>query len=385
MKKMTLIIALLLIGLVCSCISVGAEEENDETSIDEIYSSQLEESGALELADELPQDARKNLDDLNITSPDWRRLNSLSFFEIMGKIISIAGQESITPLNSLSKVLAVILLCALLEGFKTTFSSGPLGGVLGTVSTLCICGLIAYPITETIVRSANIISLSANFALAFIPVMAGVMITSGQAVSGASYYAMMMAAGTAVSQIASRVLVPMLNVFLGISLVGAISPKINLNGVCELIHKVVKWVLTFIMSVFVTLLTMQTVLGSAADSTGTKAARFAISSFVPLVGGALSEAFQTVQSCLKLLKSGIGVFAILGTAVIYLPVIIQCIMWLVTINVCAAAGDVFGLSTPCSLLRASGKVISTMLAILLCCMVIFIISSAIILMVGGSG
>lgn len=384
MKKMTLItIALLLFALFFLSVDASAVNEKQEQSIDDIYNSQLENSGAMDLADELPPQARKTLDDLNISTPSWKELNSLSFFDIMGKIISMAGQESVLPLSSISKILAIMLLCALMDCFKTSFSSGPLGGVLGAVGTICICGLLIYPITETIINSTKIISASATFILAYIPIMVGVMIASGQAVAGASYYTIMMGAGTMVSQISSKVLVPLLNIYLGISVVGSISSKINLKGICDLINKAVKWVLTFVMSVFVTLLTMQNILSASADSTGVRAAKFAINSFVPVVGGALSEAFQTVQGCLKMLKSGIGVFAIFGTAAIYLPIILECVIWLITIHLCAAAGDVFGLKEPCILLRSAGKVISTLLAIILCCMAIFIISTTIVLTIGG--
>ncbi|HHZ05689.1 MAG TPA: stage III sporulation protein AE [Clostridiales bacterium] len=383
MKKVAIVVAFLLAGIFIFATPVCAVGESPTTSADDIYNSQLENSKAKDLLDELPGDAQKELDNLKVSKPDWRQLNSLSFMDIFTSIMRMIGEQSITPLNSMSKVLAIILLCALLESFKTTFSSGPLGGALGVVSTICICGIIIYPISNTIAMGAAVVNSSASFMFMYIPIMVGLMVSCGQPVTGASYYSMMMGASTVVSQIASKILVPLLNVFLGISVVGAVSPKINLSGVCSLISKVVKWVLTFIMSIFVTMLTMQTIIGTSADSTGVRAARFAISSFVPLVGGALSEAFQTVQGCMRLLKSGVGVFAILGTAVMYLPAVIQCLLWLITINLCAAAGDVFGLSVPCTLLRASGKVLSTMLAILLCCMVIFIISTTIVVSIGG--
>lgn len=356
------------------------------TSADDIYSSQLEQSGANDLMDKLPAGTQNTLNDLNIQAADWRQLNSLSLGQIFSALINIAGDSWASPFNSMLHIFGVILLCALLNGFNSTLSSSPLIKVMDQVSTLCICAAIIYPFSLTISLAAQVINSSASFVLMFVPVLVGVMISCGQAVTGGSYYTAMMCAANVVSQISSQALVPLLNVFLGVSVVGTLSSKINLRGVCSLIEKVVKWTLTFVMSVFVTMLTMQTFIGTAADTTGNRAARFAISSFVPLVGGALSEAFSTVQNCLKLLKSGIGVFAILGTAFTFLPAVFQCIMWLVTLNICAAAADLFGsCSTICTLLRSCGKVISTLLAILLCCMVIFIVSTTIVLCAAGGG
>ena len=138
------------------------------------------------------------------------------------------------------------------------------------------------------------------------------------------------------------------------------------------------------MSIFVSVLSFQTFIGNAADNTGVKAAKLAISSFVPVVGGALSDAFLTVQSSLRLLKSGVGVFAILATAALYLPAILNCVVWLFTISCCAAAAEVFSLSVPLGLLKGVKKVVTLLLALLLCCMTVMIISTAILLILGGS-
>ena len=73
-------------------------------------------------------------------------------------------------------------------------------------------------------------------------------------------------------------------------------------------YKAVKWVLSIVMTIFVSLLTIQNLIGVAADNAGTKAVKFAVSNFIPVVGGALSDAYTTVQSCVKVLKSGVGAF-----------------------------------------------------------------------------
>lgn len=168
------------------------------------------------------------------------------------------------------------------------------------------------------------------------------------------------------------------------SVVSGISQKVNLSGFCELINKVVKWVLTFTMSVFTAILTMQSIITSSADSAGTKATRFAISSFVPLVGGALSEAYQTVRGCMSMLKSGVGVFAILATGTIYIPALTSCVLWLIAINIAIALAGVFDMGQIIKLLKCVTIVINVLIAILLCCMLIFIVSSAIMLMIGGN-
>ncbi|MDP4120045.1 MAG: stage III sporulation protein AE [Bacillota bacterium] len=393
-KKAGIIFAVFLLLLFCSSTKVFAEVSSATSSsassktssensneINKIYNQQLKNSGADGLGNYLSPEAKKAL---GVTTPDYNALSNITFGDIIKIIFSMTADAGKAPISSVSAVLAIILICALAESFKTSLSDSPLSGVMGMVSTVCVATALIIPIVGTISRATEIITGVSNFMLAYIPIMAALMISSGQIVSGGSYYTLMMGAGQAVAQISSKFLVPLLNIFLGLSVTCAISPRINLNAICDLFYKVIKWVLGIIMVIFSALLTVQNILGTAADTAAAKAAKFAISSAVPVVGSALGDALTTVQSCTKLLKSGVGVFAIFGTAFMFLPILLECIIWLLSINICVAAGELFELKETVALLKASGKVINTIIAILICCMVIFIVTTAIVLIIGGA-
>ena len=383
MKKF-IFVMVFFITIMLSSFTVYADiEDATEYTTEGIYNSQYEQSGADALLRELTPEVKKQLKDIGVTSPSWQELNSMSFFDIFGSIMNTIQQQSVTPLNCVVKIMGVVMLVALINSVKSSLGSSSLTAVLNSVATLTVSIILIQPVCQTIEYSTTIIKLSADFMLIFIPVMAGIMLTMGQSLQAAGSYTMVMGAGTAVSQISNNILVPLLNTFLGISVVSGISQRVNLNGFCELINKVLKWVLTFTMSVFTAILTMQSIISSSADSAGVKATRFAISSFVPLVGGALSEAYQTVRGCMGMLKSGVGVFAILATGTIYLPAIISCLLWLAAINIAIALAGVFDMGDIIKLLKSVTTVINSLIAILLCCMIIFIVSSAIMLMAGG--
>ena len=383
MKKFIFLMVFFITILLSSFTVYADIEDATEYTTEGIYNSQYEQSGADALLRELTPEVKKQLKDIGVTSPSWQELNSMSFFDIFGSIMNTIQQQSVTPLNCVVKIMGVVMLVALINSVKSSLGSSSLTAVLNSVATLTVSIILIQPVCQTIEYSTTIIKLSADFMLIFIPVMAGIMLTMGQSLQAAGSYTMVMGAGTAVSQISNNILVPLLNTFLGISVVSGISQRVNLNGFCELINKVLKWVLTFTMSVFTAILTMQSIISSSADSAGVKATRFAISSFVPLVGGALSEAYQTVRGCMGMLKSGVGVFAILATGTIYLPAIISCLLWLPAINIAIALAGVFDMGDIIKLLKSVTTVINSLIAILLCCMIIFIVSSAIMLMAGG--
>nr|WP_319487963.1 stage III sporulation protein AE [uncultured Caproiciproducens sp.] len=377
MKKIVCFLVLMILVMSFSSQVHAASKQED------YYTQQLQESGAADLADKLPNDTKKALEDLGIEDTNWKNITSITPKSMFDKIISVVGGKTGEPLRAVVSVIAVMLLCALLNGMKLSFGEKPLGGVIGMVSTLCISVIVVNPIVSCISSAASVIQTAAGFLLACVPVLAGIMIVAGQPATAGSYNLLMMAAGNVISLLSANILVPMMNIFLALSIVSAVSPNINLNGLCEAFNKAAKWIMGFCMTVFTGMLTMHGIVATALDTTGTRTAKFVVSSFVPVVGNALGEALHTINGCVKMLKSGVSAFGLLAGIFVFLPILIECIVWLITLHLCIGIGDIFDLKEINSLLKASSNVIETLLGIILCCMMVLTVSTVIMLIIGG--
>lgn len=360
-------------------------EQSTQDTTKSAYDELLSQSNADSLLNMLPDDTKKSLHNIGADSANALKLSDISFFSILKEILSIAASQMATPLKTVGCVLAIMLLYAVLDCFKDSLNVKATQQVLDIVTTICITCALVIPITQVISSATETIKTASSFMLAYVPIMAVVMIASGHAISGSSYYTTMILAGEGVTQISSNVIAPLLNIFLGISVTSSITPNLNLKGFTSLISKIIKWILAFTMSVFTAVLTFKSIITTSADNVSTRAVRFTLSSFIPIVGSALSEAYKTVQSSVNLLKSGIGVLVIISVAVIFLPIISQCLIWIISVQVSKSVGEILNLNQPCLLLEAVGTVLSTLLAVILCIMSVFIISTAVVLLAGGAG
>ena len=361
----------------------GEAEVESGLSPSEIYEEQYEESGAGDLIGEVPEEAREPLERMGISGADWESIQGLTPEKLLNEVGAAAKTAAAGPMRSAAGIAAVILLCALVSGVDSGIR--PLGGVTSLVGTLCVCTALIFPLAECIAEAASVVDGAAVFTIACVPVLAGLMAAGGQSTAAASYGFLMLGAGNVISIAASVVIVPMLNIFLAFSLVSGISPQIRLKGVCDLFSQAVKWILGFVMTVFTAILGMQTLVTSAADAASVKTTKFVVSSVVPVVGSALGEAVTTVQGCVRLLKSGVGAFALLAGAVIFLPVLLQCLLWILTCHFCAGIGDIFSLAEIAEVLRAAAKTMGILLSVILCCMLVIAVSSVLVIIGGGSG
>ena len=81
---------------------------------------------------------------------------------------------------------------------------------------------------------------------------------------------------------------------LAVTLVSAINPSLDLGSLAESVKKLVIWVLGIVMTLFTGLLSIQSFAGAAADNLSARAVKFAASSFIPVIGGSISEAYSAV-------------------------------------------------------------------------------------------
>lgn len=368
MKKF---IAILTAFIILTSLSVfSAAAESYEYDMSGVYNS-------------LSDEARQRMIDIGAESADANTLSSISFDGIMNEIAEITAESAQSPLKGLISIIAVLLICSMLTAYKSTLSND-IGTALNIVSALCICSAVAVPAAELISTAGDVIVNSSNLMLAYIPIMALLLTASGNLIGSSAYYTSILAAGEGVLQLVSRVIVPFLNMLLGLSIAGGVSPDINLGGFTSMLSRASKWMLTFSMAVFTAVLGIRQVVTNSLDSVSGRAAKFAISSFVPVVGNALSEAFRTVQGSISVLKSGVGVFVILALAVSFLPTIINVVLWNFTMWIGNSTAEVLNLGQTAKLLKGISDVFSTLIAVLLCVMTIYIISTALVFTMGGS-
>ncbi len=371
---------LLSLALVCSVPVMGAEVP--EETVDELYQEQLEQSGANEWMDMLPPETQNLLEGLGVYGADWEQssVEPEGFFEMTVSLFTGGMAE---PLRAAASLIGIMLLCALIGGLRISFGERQLGSVMAAIGTLCACTVITPPILSCIQQSSELIKGAGAFLLAGVPILAGIMLAAGQAVSASGWTIFLLAAGNAISFLSTVVLMPMMNIFLAFSLVSALSPEIRLDGLCTVFAKTVRWVLVLAVTIFTSLLSAQSIVSAAADGVSAKAAKM-VTGFIPVVGGVLGDAAGTVQGCIKLLRSGVGAFGLVAGLCLFLPVIIRCLLWIFCCTVCSAVGDLIGFSEITGILKAASQLLQTLLAIVVSCGVVLIVA-AVFVMQGGSG
>lgn len=353
----------------------------ESTSADEFYYNQYKSSGAGELEGYLPEETREYFKDNNIDPLKSGWTDSLEPKNVFTHILSFLKSGAKGPFASGSVIIAIILVSSALNGMDIKGASSV---ATGYAVSLTAAASVITPIFSVISAGANALKGCAAFMVAFVPVFAVIVASSGATATSASMSGLLLGACQAVNLIADFVIMPLMGGYLAISIASNVSPLVENSGLASGIKKICYWVMSLLTTVFLGILSIQTAVNASADTLSLKTAKFIIGSSVPMAGTALSEALTTVTASMGMLKTTVGIYGVIACAAVFLPILAELVLWRITFNITATISDLMSVPKISSILRSADTVLSVLIGIILLTAAMFIISLGVVLAAGGT-
>ena len=207
------------------------------------------------------------------------------------------------------KLMAVVLLCGLAEGACLEGRSGGLQAV-EMAGALAVTALTVSDMTVMVGLGRETIAKMDDFSGLLLPAMA----TLTAATGGVSGAAVRQGATVLCSSLLIRgidgLLVPLLYAYIAACCAHAALGSDGLKKLAALIKGTIVFLLTAGLLVFVGYLTASGAIAGSADAAAVKAAKMTISRAIPVVGGILSDAAETVLAGAGVLRGTVGVVAL---------------------------------------------------------------------------
>ena len=331
----------------------------------------------------LPQEAEELLLENGFTSLDAESLINLTPNEIFRYIKDCIKKEIDAPFILFYMLFLVIIITSIVSGINGGFLSHELEKSFSAVGILAVCTTAVVPLIACLEESRLFINQMNGFVQVFAPVLSGIMISGGQVNSGAGYQMVILAASEFVAVLLSAVILPLIFVYLAFVIVGRISAGFQPDSITASVKSTVNWTLSLVMTLFVGLITIKGIIGVGADSVALRTGKFFIGSFVPAVGGALSEAAATVQKGVGLIKNTTGIFGIIAACLYFIPPLIKVLIYKFTCNLSAIIGEMLGAEKIAGLVRDISAVLGLISSVILSYGTLVVLSTAVTLIIGG--
>lgn len=372
MKRIAAVFSVLLICIQTMFISVYAEE-NFGFEIGADVSS---------LNESIPSNVEDIIYENEISVENTDAVTNISPADVINYMVDQIKIKLNYPLRLLGMLLAVIAASSLTESLGNCIGNRSVQNVYGTVCVLVSIGIISDPIIKCVKTASDTLYSGCDFVLSYIPVFTGILASSGCITSASAYSAVMVVFSELASVAVAHFLMPMVSICIALGIIESVNNAFDLTSITDMISKAVKFILGFLMTVFIGLLSLQSIIGASADTIGVKAAKYLASNCIPVIGGAVADAYTTLKASLGILRGGVGFF---GIAVIFLsvmPALMEVLLVKLSLCIAEILSGMFGIKGLKILLHSSSTVLSMILSLIICFGMMLIISTAVMMMTG---
>jgi len=382
MKTLKIILAALVLILIISIPAYALSEEPDgryAAGADGYYIEQARESGADSLYSELPSETQRLLAELGIESVDFYAIFNTSPRAIIDLLMGMIGGQMSAPLKTMLQLAGILMLLAAAQSIIPPGES--LHETLRMVGAALMLVSLIGPMSAIFSASAAAIGIGADFMLLLLPVYTGIIAASGQPALALSSGTLAFAVAEGLAQLSKIFVAPFCGMFAALGAIGSFVPEMEMSSLTKMVRKLALGATTAAASLYAALLSLKGVMANAADSVGARGIQLLLKAAVPVVGGALSEAYASIAGSLSLLKSAVGVFAILAVLLINAPVLLQSVMWILGLKLLAGTANMLGLESISALLDAIVSAITLLAVLVLFGVVLLLLSTGVALSV----
>ncbi len=371
--------AAILLSLICCPINCSAESFSVPSS-----SEILEDLGGDRLDENLTDDAENFMDEHNISPDDPVNSVKMTPNDILDYIADVFGDRLSAVPKLAGRLAAAIAVSAAATAMSKGVTDRSVAAVYGTTASL-ICVMIVMPSVGSCLDNCFLtLEQGGHFMIAYAPVFAAISAAGGGITSSTLYSAAIIGAAQVSVELSKNILQPLLSVMLALGIAEGVNPDFAMSGFTSCIKKFVTFAVSLIMTVFTALISLQSFAGTSADTAAAKAVKLAASNFIPVVGGAVSDAYGTVKASFGVLRSGVGIFGIIAVCVMVLPPLVEAAVFRMVLMLASAAASMFDCGPVKAFLSAADDVMSLIFSILMSFSVMFVVSTAVVLSAGIS-
>ncbi len=262
-----------------------------------------------------------------------------SFFEVLLKAL---GQYFIGLLPALLTIFVVCLLKSMLSGMTSDFLDNSTTDVVHVVCYSVVVVVLITGITSAVQTVVDTMDGLAKFSDAVFPLLLTTLSALGGATGVATYQPLMAALTSGVMSIVTKIIVPAFIACVIFSVVGNMSDVVKLTKLPKLFRSGATWLIGIVFGLYCAFLTAGGISGGVADKLSYNAAKFALSSYVPILGGYLSDGFDLVTASLVLVKNALGYTSSLILAAVVLFPLLKLVAYNLCLRLTAALVEPIG-------------------------------------------
>ncbi len=382
MKNIRRVLKILFVFVIC----ISNFEYSYATDEEKIIKSQIEALGIHDFIEQSDKYSSEVFEDINISEVMTNAVQGkVDNSTIYRRVLSLFAEEIRNVIASFGGILAIILIHSILKTITDGLENKSVGEIVYYVQYILIIAMVVSNFSDIIVLMNNSIKKLVEFSYMLLPILIALMTVTGSAISATMVQPILLLMIVFIGNIITNLIIPIVLISVSIGIVSNISSRVKIDKVSKFLKSSVIWGLGVVLTLFVSVLSLEGTLTSNVDGVTAKTTKSAVSTLVPVVGKILGDATDTVLGCGSILKNATGIVGIIVILSICLSPLIKLIVLTVTYNLASAICQPIADEKILSVLSQIGDSFKILLAIMFSVVVMFIVGVTLVIKISNTG
>lgn len=237
-------------------------------------------------------------------------------------------------------VIAAVMITSVIQSFSK--SQKEVCDIAGTAS---IAATLLLSANSMIRLGSDTVVEMTEYGKLLIPVMTAALAAQGAIGTSAALYTATMGIISLIGTAMSKLLLPMIYLFLALAIASGATGQDMLKQFRNLMKDGISWFLKTVLTIFTTYMGLTGIISGTTDNTAAKITKAAISSVVPVVGGILSDASESVLASAAMTKNAVGLYGLFAILAVFLNPFIKIGCHYLLLKATGAMCAIFGSKT----------------------------------------
>jgi stage III sporulation protein AE len=332
-------------------------------------------------ANDLTQNINDQLNNLDISELEKfyndLLINNSTNINIKDKLVSLLKGEYDNDFNSILElifsnvinevknylpialiIITIFIFTSIIKNIKSNYLGESTINIINLVCSITIILMLYKEIFFIYQLTRKTIENITNLNQIMSPIIITLMVATGSKVSASVYSPQTILLSGIITNVFLNVILPLNIVMTVINATSSLSGNNNLNSFNEFITSLIKWIIGISFTVFAIFITTQGLTSATFDGASIKAAKYAISNSIPIVGGFLKDGFDVMIAGSILIKNSLGIIGIILVFTIIFAPIVKILVLSLILKLTNALIETFYNGKMTSLIKNSSKCIS---------------------------
>ena len=303
---------------------------------------------------------------------------------LLKRLLNILGKELRSNINVIGIILVIIVVHSILRNFSENLEDKGVSQITYYVEYILIITIILSSFSQMIGVVKDTIQNLVGFLQSLLPILITLMLSTGSFVSAGVIQPILLFLITFIGNLVINFILPLVLIGTTFSIISKLSNEVKIDKIAKLFKSTSIWILGIVLTLFVTVLSLEGGLTSSVDGVTAKTTKAAVSTVVPVVGKILGDAVDAVIGCSGILKNAVGIVGVLIIIAICISPIIKLAILTITYYLASSIAEPISDSNIVGLLEQIGDTFKIMLAILFSVSLMLIIGITIVIRISNS-